>query len=67
VNGGLGGAVAEFLAKHCPTPQEFVAVQDTFGESGPGEELMRKYGIDSDAIIKAVRKVLQRKKSNKVN
>jgi transketolase len=67
IHGGLGGAVAEFLAKHCPTPQEFVAVQDTFGESGPGEELMKKYGIDSEAIVKAVRNVLHRKKTNKVN
>ena len=61
-HGGLGGAVAEILAQHVPTLQEFVAVNDTFGESGKGDELMKKYGIAKDDIIKATRKVLQRKK-----
>jgi transketolase len=61
-HGGLGGAVAEILAQHFPVPQEFVAINDTFGESGTGEELMQKYGISKDAIVKATRKVLQRKK-----
>lgn len=59
---GLGGAVAEHLAQTLPTPQEFVAVNDTFGESGKGEELMIKYNIGKDAIIKGVRSVLKRKK-----
>ncbi len=62
-HGGLGSAVAEVLAQEIPTPQEFVAVNDTFGESGKGEELMKKYGIDKTAIVAAVRKVLGRKKS----
>lgn len=61
VHGGLGGAVAELLAQNHPTPQEFVAVRDTFGESGKGDELMKKYGIAKDDIVKAVRKVLKRK------
>ncbi|MBA4312232.1 MAG: transketolase [Chlorobiaceae bacterium] len=61
-HGGLGGAVAEILAQHYPVAQEFVAVNDTFGESGIGSELMKKYGIDKDAIVKAVRKVISRKK-----
>ncbi|MBI5021958.1 MAG: transketolase family protein [Ignavibacteriales bacterium] len=61
-HGGLGGAVAEILTQHYPAPQEFVAINDTFGESGNGIELMKKYGIDKDAIVKAVRKVLSRKK-----
>jgi transketolase len=60
--GGLGSAVAEVLAETRPTPMEFVAVNDTFGESGPGAELMKKYGIDREAIVKAVRKVIRRKK-----
>lgn len=60
--GGLGSAVAELLVKNYPAPQEFVAVNDTFGESGMGGELMKKYGIDSNAIVKAVHNVLQRKK-----
>src|SRR5713101_7435704 len=59
---GLGGAVAEALAQIIPTPQEFVAVNDTFGESGKGDELMKKYGIAKDDIVKATRKVLRRKK-----
>lgn len=60
-HGGLGGAVAELLAQEAPTPQEFVAVDDTFGESGLGVELMKKYRIDKDAIVAAVRKVVKRK------
>ncbi len=60
-HGGLGGAVAEILAEHLPTPQEFVAVQDTFGESGLGSELMKKYHIDKTAIVEAVQRVLKRK------
>ncbi len=62
IHGGLGGAVAEVLAQSVPTPQEFVAVRDTFGESGKGEELMRKYGIAKDDIVAAVKRVLSRKK-----
>ncbi len=60
--GGLGGAVAELLARTVPTPQEFVAVNDTYGESGKGDELMKKYGIAKDDIVKAARAVLKRKK-----
>ena len=59
---GLGSAVAEVLAMNHPTPQEFVAVNDTFGESGTGEQLMKKYGIAKDNIVDAVKKVLKRKK-----
>jgi len=59
--GGLGESVARVLAERNPTPQEFVATQDTFGESGTPEQLMEKYGLNSEAIIKAVEKVLQRK------
>jgi len=62
IHGGLGSAVAETLVQGHPVPQEFVAVRDTFGESGKGDELMKKYGIAKDAIIQAVKRVLQRKK-----
>ncbi len=62
IHAGLGSAVAEYLAQAWPTAQEFVAVNDTFGESGKGEELMKKYGIHRDDIVKAVRRVLKRKK-----
>lgn len=60
--GGLGESVARVLAQENPTPQEFVATQDTFGESGPPAQLMEKYGLNSNAIIKAVEKVISRKK-----
>ena len=59
--GGLGESVARVLAQHAPTPQEFIATDDTFGESGTPELLMEKYGLNSNAIIKAVEKVLKRK------
>ena len=61
-NGGLGDAVAQVLAQHDPLPQEFVAVNDKFGESGTPMELMTKYGIDTADLIAAVEKVLARKK-----
>ncbi|MBR9845969.1 MAG: transketolase family protein [Algicola sp.] len=59
--GGLGESVARVLALHQPTPQEFVATNDTFGESGTPEQLMDKYGLNADAIVKASQKVLKRK------
>ena len=59
--GGLGESVARTLSLHNPSPQEYVATQDTFGESGTADELMAKYGIDADAIEKAIEKVLKRK------
>ncbi|MXV38750.1 transketolase family protein [Flavobacteriaceae bacterium Ap0902] len=59
--GGLGESVARVLALNNPTPQEFVGTNDTFGESGTAIELMKKYGIDSSAIISKVQKVLSRK------
>jgi len=59
--GGLGESIARTLANQHPTPQEFVATQDTFGESGTPEQLMEKYGLNNKAIEKAVLKVLKRK------
>lgn len=56
--GGLGESVARVLANNNPKPQEFVATQDTFGESGTPEQLMEKYGLNADAICKAAIKVL---------
>jgi transketolase len=49
------------LALNKPTPQEFVATNDTFGESGTPTQLMEKYGLNSDAITKKVIKVISRK------
>ncbi len=60
-NGGLGDAIAQVLSQHLPCPQEYVAVNDSFGESGTPDELMVKYGLDAKAIINAVEKVLSRK------
>jgi transketolase len=60
-NGGLGDSVAQVLAMHKPTPIEYVAVNDTFGESGKPEELLVKYGLDTPNIVEAVQKVLKRK------
>lgn len=59
--GGLGESVARTLTVHHPAPQEFVATQDTFGESGTPEQLMDKYGLNNKAIEAAVLKVLKRK------
>ena len=59
--GGLGESISRVLSKNNPTPQEFVAVDDKFGESGTPSELMEKYGLNSNAVIKAVKKVISRK------
>ena len=59
--GGLGESIASALAKSQPTPQEFVATLDTFGESGTPAQLMEKYGLNKDAIIAASKKVIARK------
>ena len=59
--GGLGESVARCLAQNHPTPQEFVAVNDTFGESATPAQLMEKYNINDKAVIAAVKNVLKRK------
>jgi transketolase len=59
--GGLGESVARTLSQHIPTPQEFVATQDTFGESGTPEELLEKYELNATSIVKNALKVLSRK------
>lgn len=60
IAGGLGGAVAEVLAKHAPVPMEFVGMHDTFGESGPPQALIEKYGMGVKDIKAAVKKVIKR-------
>jgi len=62
MNGGLGDAVAQVLARFNPTPIEMVAVQDSFGESGTPTQLLKKYGLGPENIVAAVEKVLKRKK-----
>ncbi len=59
--GGLGDSIAQVLVKNHPLPQEYIAVNDSFGESGKPADLMKKYGLDSDHIIAAVQKVIARK------
>jgi transketolase len=62
VIGGLGDAVAQVAAKHFPIPIEYVGTQDTFGESGTPDELLKKYGLDPEHIVAAAMKVMERKK-----
>ncbi|MCR4275292.1 MAG: transketolase family protein [Candidatus Wolfebacteria bacterium] len=59
--GGLGSAVAETLAKHAPTAMEFVGIQDVFGQSGEPKELIEKYELGVDDIIKATKRAIRRK------
>jgi len=60
-NGGLGDSIAQLLAMKQPTPMEFVAVDDKFGESGTPDELMTKYGLDTKDIVAAALRAIQRK------
>lgn len=59
--GGLGDSIAQLLIKNTPVPQEYVAVDDSFGESGTPDQLMKKYGLEADNIVEAVQKVIKRK------
>ena len=61
IEGGLGGAVAEALARSAPTPIEFIGMRDTFGESGPPAALLRKYGMEAKDIMSAAKKAIRRK------
>ncbi|HEU4716947.1 MAG TPA: transketolase C-terminal domain-containing protein [Bacteroidia bacterium] len=61
--GGLGECIANVLSKHTPAPLEMVAVNDSFGESGTPDELMKKYGLDTPDIVKAAEKAVSRKNS----
>jgi transketolase len=61
MHGGLGDAVAQVLSRNLPKPQEYVAINDSFGESGPPMDLMVKYGIDSINVVEASKKAIARK------
>lgn len=61
IAGGLGGAIAELLAKNLPTPQEFIGMHDVFGESGTLNELIEHFGMGIKDIIAATKKVIKRK------
>ncbi len=61
IDGGLGSAIAEFLARNYPVPQEFIGMPNRFGESGKADELIERFGMGIGSIKKAVHKVLARK------
>lgn len=61
MNGGLGDSIAQLLSRELPTPMEFVAVDDSFGESGTPDQLLEKYGLTSQAIVDAAVKAISRK------
>ncbi len=61
VAGGLGSAISEVISKNYPVPIEFVGMHDSFGESGPPLELMKKFGLNAEAIVQKTRKVFLRK------
>lgn len=62
VFGGFGSAVAEVVVKNNPVPIEMVGMQDSFGESGQPDELMKKYGLTAEDVCKSAETVLKRKK-----
>lgn len=59
--GGLGDSIAQLLVKNMPAPMEYVAVNDSFGESGKPEQLMKKYSLDASNIVACARRVIRRK------
>jgi len=61
MNGGLGDSIAQLLSRELPTPMEFVAVDDSFGESGTPDQLLEKYGLTSTAIAEAAVRAIARK------
>ena len=61
IAGGLGESIASLLGQELPTPMEFVAIDDTFGESGTPEELMVHFGLDTKDVVAAIKKVIARK------
>jgi transketolase len=62
INGGLGDSVANVASRACPVPHEYVAVMDTFGESGTPKQLLDKYGLTKEHIVSAAEKAIKRKK-----
>jgi len=60
-NGGLGDSIAQLLSQKMPVPQEYIAVNDSFGESGKPNDLLEKYGLGKKDIIAAIQNVIKRK------
>ena len=61
IHGGLGAAVAEIVSQNFPIPMKIIGVEDRFGESGEPNELLEKFGLTKEAIVKAVTAVLRMK------
>ena len=61
--GGLGESISRLISLNYPVPQEFVATNDTFGESGTPAQLLEKYGLNSSAIVNKAERVISRKKN----
>lgn len=61
INGGLGDSVAQLLARTNPTPMEFVAVMDVFGQSGKPDRLMKHYGLETENIEESAKKAISKK------
>lgn len=61
-NGGLGDSIAQIASENNPCPHEYVAVNDTFGESGKPMDLLKKYGLTAESIIEAAKKAISKKK-----
>lgn len=61
ITGGLGGAVAEALMKHCPVPMDFVGIDDRYAETGSYPELLNKFGISKDTITERAKKLIKSK------
>jgi transketolase len=61
MNGGLGDSIAQLLGRELPTPMEYVAVNDSFGESGTPDQLLEKYGLTAAAIVAAAERAIARK------
>ena len=61
MNGGLGDSIAQLLGRELPTPMEYVAVNDSFGESGTPDQLLEKYGLTTAAIVAAAERAIARK------
>ena len=59
--GGLGDSIAQVAGRYFPVPIEYIGTQDTFGESGTPAQLLKKYGLDTENIVAAAKKVIGRK------
>ena len=60
ITGGLGGAVAEFLVENYPVPLKRIGIKDRFGESGEPDELLKKFGLSAEDIVKEAMRMCKR-------